>query len=134
MRRFHFSRMLQIAVIASLIGLLAACGGRDDLKKDATDVTSDAPSSYDLTVAADKDGQFDFDGASLAAEDLRGHIRYLNESGHPVHSILLKRGEKEKIKNTHVGVLAGISRDMKITAYVQDNDGHLKVIKIDDTK
>lgn len=134
MRKFHFSRMLQIAVIASLIGLLAACGGRDDLKKDATDVTSDAPSSYDLTIAADKDGQFDFDGASLAAEDLRGHIRYLNESGHPVHSILLKRGEKEKIKNTHVGVLAGISRDMKITAYVQDNDGHLKVIKIDDTK
>jgi hypothetical protein len=134
MRKFHFSRTLQIAVIASLIGLLAACGGRDDLKKDATDVTTDAPSSYDLTVAADKDGQFDFDGASLAAEDLRGHIRYLNESGHPVHSILLKRGEKEKIKNTHVGVLAGISRDMKITAYVQDNDGHLKVIKIDDTK
>jgi hypothetical protein len=134
MRKFHFSRMLQIAVIASLIGLLAACGGRDDLKKSATDVTSDAPSSYDLTIAADKDGQFDFDGASLAAEDLRGHIRYLNESGHPVHSILLKRGEKEKIKNTHVGVLAGISRDMKITAYVQDNDGHLKVIKIDDTK
>jgi hypothetical protein len=134
MRKFHFYRRLQIALIALLIGLLAACGGRDDLKKDATDVTSDAPVSYDLTVAADKDGQFDFDGASLAAEDLRGHIRYLNESGHPVHTILLKRGEKEKIKNTHVGVLAGISRDMKITAYVQDNDGHLKVIKIDDTK
>jgi hypothetical protein len=134
MSKFHFSRMLQIAVIASLIGLLAACGGRDEIKNNTTDAASDAPSSYDLTVAADKDGQFDFDGASLAAEDLRGHIRYLNESGHPVHSILLKRGEKEKIKNTHVGVLASISRDMKITAYVQDNDGHLKVIKIDDTK
>ena len=134
MRKFHFYRMLQVAMIALLIGLLAACGGRDDLKKNATDVTSDAPASYDLTVAADKDGQFDFDGASLAAEDLRGHIRYLNESGHPVHTLLLKRGEKEKIKNTHVGVLAGIARDMKITAYVQDNDGHLKVIKIDDTK
>ena len=131
MRKFHFYRTLQVAL---LMGLLAACGGRDDLKKAATDVTSDAPTSYDLTVAADKDGQFDFDGASLAAEDLRGHIRYLNESGHPVHTMLLKRGEKEKIKNTHVGVLAGISRDMKITAYVQDNDGHLKVIKIDDTK
>jgi hypothetical protein len=133
MRKFYFSRMVRIAIVASLIGLLAACGGRDEIKKGTADV-SDVPASYDLTVAADKDGQFDFDGASLAAEDLRGHIRYLNESGHPVHTILLKRGEKEKIKNLHVGVLAGISRDMKITAYIQDNDGRLKVIKIDDTK
>ncbi len=133
MRKFHFYRMLQIAVIALLIGALAACGGRDEIKKGTAD-TADAPAAYDLTISAEKDGQFDFDGATLAAEDLRGHIRYLNESGHPVHTIMLKSGEKEKIKNTHVGVLAGISRDLHITAYVQDNDGHLKVIKVDDTK
>lgn len=129
MRKFHFYRSLRIGVIALLIAALAACGGRDEIKKGTSEVV-DVPASYDLTIAADKDGQFDFDGATLAAEDLRGHIRYLNESGHSVHNILLKRGEKEKIKNTHVAALAGIARDLHVTAYVQDNDGHLKIVQV----
>jgi len=129
MHKFHFYRTLRVIVIALLIAALAACGGRDEIKKGTADVAN-APASYDLTVAADKDGQFDFDGATLAAEDLRGHIRYLNESGHTVHSILLKRGDKEKIKNTHVAALAGIARDLHVIAYVQDNDGHLKVVQV----
>ncbi len=44
------------------------------------------------------------------------------------------RGEKEKIKNTHVAALASLSRDLKITAYVTDNDGKIKVITIVDDK
>jgi hypothetical protein len=47
-----------------------------------------------------------------------------------VHSILLTTGEKQKIKNEHVAALASICRDLKITGYVRDNDGHLKVIQI----
>jgi hypothetical protein len=93
-----------------------------------------APSQYDLTVLADKDGQFDFDGATLNGEDLRGHVRYLNEIGRPVHSVLLKPGEKEKVKNAHVLALAGVARDLHLTAYVLDNDGHLKIVSIDNTK
>jgi hypothetical protein len=125
------------ALLLALLGVaLAACGGRDDVKKGTSDIaTSNAPTTFDLTVVADKDGQFEVDGATLTAEDLRGHIRYRNEPGHqPVHTILLKTGEKEKIKNTHVAVLAGIARDMKIAAYVHDNDGRLKVIQIADDK
>jgi hypothetical protein len=129
MRTFHLHRTLQTLAIASLIALLAACGGRDAIKPGTTEV-ADVPASYDLTVAADKDGQFDFDGATLAAEDLRGHIRYLNEAGRTVHTILLKRGEKEKITNTQVASLASMSRDLHLTAYVLDNDGHLKIIKV----
>ena len=123
---FNLARMLLLALLAAGLG---ACGGRDDLKKGTTEVTS-VPTQYDLTVLADKDGQFDFDGATLTAEDLRGHIRYLDESGHAVKTIMLKRGEKEKIKNTHVAAMAGMSRDLKITCYIEDNDGHLKVIQV----
>ena len=123
---FNFARVLLLALLAAGLG---ACGGRDDLKKGTTEVTS-VPTQYDLTVLADKDGQFDFDGATLTAEDLRGHIRYLDESGHAVKTIMLKRGEKEKIKNTHVAAMAGMSRDLKITCYIEDNDGHLKVIQV----
>jgi len=129
MSKVSFSNILRIALLALLAAMLAACGGGEDLKKGTTEVTS-VPTQYDLTVLADKDGQFDFDGATLTAEDLRGHIRYLDESGHTVKTIMLKRGEKEKIKNTHVAAMAGMSRDLKITCYIEDNDGHLKVIQV----
>lgn len=136
MFKMHISGWSKVLSLALLGAVLAACGGRDDIKKGTSDIAaSNAPTTFDLTVAADKDNQFDLDGATLTAEDLRGHIRYRNEPGHqPVHTILLKTGEKEKIKNTHVAALAGIARDLKIAAYVRDNDGHLKVIQIADDK
>jgi len=133
----RWSRTLSKALLLALLGVaLAACGGRDDIKKGTSDIAvSNAPTAFDLTVAADKDNQFDLDGATLTAEDLRGHIRYRNEPGHQsVRTILLKTGEKEKIKNTHVAALASIARDLKLEAYVRDNDGHLKVIQIVDDK
>ena len=132
MQNVHISRCLQILVLVLGAAVLAACGGRDDIKKGTSDIAvANAPTTFDLTVAADKDNQFDLDGASLTAEDLRGHLRYRNEPGNkPVHTILLKTGEKEKIKKEHIAALAGIARDLKIEAYVRDNDGHLKVIQI----
>jgi len=129
MRKVYFYLPLKIVLMALLLGALAACG-HDDLKKGTSEITAAAPVQYDLTVLADKDGTFDFDGATLTAEDLRGHIRYLDEAHRPVKTMLLKRGEKEKIKNTHVSELAGIARDLKVTAYVEDNDGHLKIIQV----
>lgn len=132
----QYSSVYRLLMLALLGAALAACGGRDEIKKGTSDIAaSNAPTTFDLTVAADKDNQFDLDGATLTAEDLRGHIRYRNEPGHqPVHTILLKTGEKEKIKNTHIAALAGIARDLKIAAYVRDNDGHLKIIQITDDK
>ena len=128
-----WTRLLAVALIGAA---LAACGGRDEIKKGTSDIAaSNAPTTFDLTVSAEKDNQFDLDGATLTGEDLRGHIRYRNEPGHqPVHTILLKTGEKEKIKNTHVAALASIARDLKLEAYVRDNDGHLKVIQVVDDK
>jgi hypothetical protein len=136
MFKVNASAWPKLLLLALLGAALGACGGRDEIKKGTSDIpVTNAPTTFDLTVAADKDGQFDVDGASLTAQDLRDHIRYRNEPGNqPVHTLLLKSGEKEKIKNTHVAALAGIARDLKIDAYVRDNDGHLKVIQIVDEK
>ncbi|MBS0569522.1 MAG: hypothetical protein JSS28_02850 [Proteobacteria bacterium] len=124
-------RGAQALLVALLVALLAACGGRDAINKGTSDIpVANAPTTFDLTVAADKDGQFEYEGATLTREDLAGHIRYLDETGKPVHSLLLTTGEKQKITNTHVAALAGICRDLKMTGYVRDNDGHLKVIQI----
>ncbi|MEP6484755.1 MAG: hypothetical protein ABJB01_09905 [Rudaea sp.] len=129
MYKSSFVKNVRTFALVVLVALLSACGSGRAIKNGTTPA-SDVPASYDLTVAADKDGQFDFDGATLTPEDMRGHIRFLSEAGRPVHAILLKPGEKEKIKNTHIAALASICRDLKITAYVQDNDGQFKVIKI----
>ena len=122
---------VQALAIALLLTLLASCGGRDAIKNGTSDVAvANAPTAFDLTVAADKNGQFEYEGATLTREDLAGHIRYLTEIGKPAHTILLIPGEKQKITNAHVAGLAGICRDLKISGYVRDNDGHLKIIQI----
>ena len=123
--------IFRLGLLALLLGVLAACGGHDEIKQGTSDAGATVPAQYDLVVRADKDGNFDLEGATLTAEDLRSHIRYRNEPGNvPVRNLLLETGEKEKIKNTHVAALAGIARDLKITAYVKDNDGHLKIIQV----
>ncbi|MGH8091290.1 MAG: hypothetical protein ACREO6_07555 [Rudaea sp.] len=131
MRKLFIFRGVQALLIALLLAMLAACGGRDAINKGTSDVAvANSPTTFDMTVAADADSQFEYQGATLTREDLAGHIRYLAETGKPVHSILLTTGEKQKIKNEHVAALASICRDLKITGYVRDNDGHLKVIQI----
>ena len=129
MAKVYFSSIVRAALLALLIVGAVACS-RDEIKQ-GTAEASNAPAQYDLVLRADKDGQFDLEGATLTAEDLRSHIRYRNEPGNQaVHTLLLKPGEKEKIKNTHVAALASIARDLKIVAYVEDNDGRLKVIQV----
>jgi hypothetical protein len=130
MQNHAVSTWLKTAALALALAALGACH-RDDIKQGTTEVAA-TPTQYDLTVLADKDGQFDLRGATLNAEDLRGHIRYLNETGQPVHSILLKRGEKQKVTNQHVAGMAGIARDLKAEAFVIDNDDRLKLIQIAD--
>lgn len=131
MRKSHIFRGAQSLLLVLFVALLAACGGRDAVNKGTSDVAATAaPATYGLTVAADKDSQFDYQGATLTREDLAGHIRYLAEIGKPIHDILLTPGEKQKITDTHVAALASICRELKLTGYVRDSNGNLKVIRI----
>ena len=101
MRKVYFYLPLKVVLLALLFGALAACG-HDDLKKGTSEITTAVPVQYDLTLLADKDGTFDFDGATLtAAEDLRGHIRYpRTRPAGPVKTILLKPRREGKKSRT----------------------------------
>lgn len=131
MQTIRLHKGLKLALLVLLLAVLAACG-RDKIKEGTTADPSVSPTQYDLTVRADKDGQFDLEGATVDTQTLRDHIRYRNEAGQPVRTILLKRGEKEKVTNAQVAGLAGIARDLKVEAYVLDNDERLKLIQIAD--
>ena len=130
MQKMHFFPSLKWLLPMLAAVALAACGGTSELKHGS--VQAVAPASYDISLEADKDGQFDFDGATIDKETVRGHVRYLNETGRPVHTIFLKRGEKQKVTNAHILALSSIARDLKLDVYVQDNDGKLSVVKIVD--
>jgi hypothetical protein len=134
MRKFPFSAALQALAIVLLLGLVGACSRQDDLKK-TTSETSTVPAAYDLTFSCEKDNQYDFDGATVDKETIRGHIRYLDDVGRTVHAILLKAGEKQKVTNDHIVALSSIARDLKFDVYVMDNNGRLGIVKIvDDAK
>jgi len=130
MQKIHFSTFMRALPLTLCVAVLAACGGTSELKHSQT--VANVPGQYDMSLEADKDGQFDYDGATIDKETVRGHIRYLNDSGRPVHSIFLKRGEKQKVTNAHILALSSIARDLKLDVYVQDNDGKLSVVKIVD--
>jgi hypothetical protein len=118
LRALRKNGTLLLALLACL--LLAACAGR---ARPNTVAAPDIPASFDMTVLADKDGQFDLDGATLAPEDLIGHLNYRKESGTPVHTLLLKRGEKQKVTDRHIGQIFRVHAELKIRTFVQEKDG-----------
>jgi len=115
---------LRFVALALSAVLLAACGGRATKPGGAVQA-ADIPSSFDVTLLSDKDNQFDLEGAPLTVEDLRSAFRYRQEEHLPLSTVILKRGEKQKIKNEHLVAIARIAYEMKFKAYVQEKDGSI---------
>ena len=123
---FSINSSWKLIVLALAAVLLVACGrGRTkpDMVKGA-----DVPAGFDVTVVAAKDNQFDYDGAPLTEEDLKSALRYRQEQSLPMSSVLMKRGEKEKIKKEHIIALARVAFQMHFKAYMQEKDGQISEI------
>jgi len=126
MSRSSSRRIVALATLLFAAILLSACGGskvKPDLAKPA-----EIPAGYDVTILAEKDNQFDFNEAPLTAEDLKSALRYLKDENRPVATVLLKRSEKQKIKNEHIIALARIAYQMGFKAYMED-DGEVSEIR-----
>jgi hypothetical protein len=120
MRSFSIGSSCKLIALALVAVLLVACHrGRT---KGETVPNANIPAGFDLTLIADKDTQFDLDGAPLTTEDLRSALRYRQEQSLPMATVLLKRGEKEKIKNEHIIALARIAYQMKFRVFMEDKD------------
>lgn len=120
-------QLATLAGVLFLTALLGACGGRTS-KNDLIQ-SADIPKAFDVTIIAEKDTTFDYEGAPLTAEDLRSALRYRQEEKLPVASVLLKRGEKQKIKNDHIVALARIAYQLKISAYIEEKGGEISEIR-----
>lgn len=128
MRNESVGAILRIAMLALLASVVVACG-RDEVRPDQVQQAANIPASFDVTLLADKDNQFDFDGAPLTEEDLKSALRYRQEESLPVSTVLLKRGEKQKVKGEHLVSLARVAFQLKINAYVQSKNGEISEVR-----
>lgn len=128
MRSLSIGTSFKCVALALALSMLAACGGRGNAKHDIARAAN-IPASFDVTILADKDSQFDYDGAPLTAQDLQSAFRYRQEESLPMSSVLLKRGEKQKVKAEHETALARIANQMKFKAFVEEKNGEISELQ-----
>ncbi|MEO8672435.1 MAG: hypothetical protein ABI411_14050 [Tahibacter sp.] len=135
MRRIALVPFLRAVALASLtVVALASCGGKVSSRSNTQPATN-IPATFDMTLLADKDGQFDMDGATLTEEDVKGNLRYRVDQGNPVKTILLKRAEKQKVSTRHLQGLGRIGMELHIQAFVQEKPNQeIAEIRVDAAK
>jgi len=110
-------RTLALAVFALLIGACAR-----GTKTDANLAPVNLPPSFDVTLTAAKEFQFDYQEVPLTPESLRAALNYRKDQSLPMNTVLLKRGEKQKVTDSHITTLAQIAVALGFTAFVQEDD------------
>ena len=80
-----------VALACALALVLSACGGRK-VSKDLIGNAGNIPASFDVTLVADKDTQFDYDGAPLTDPAKSGEGLLLPIGGHKGSGLALALG------------------------------------------
>jgi hypothetical protein len=106
-----------VALVFIVVGLAACARGT---RSDAARAPLNVPSSFDVVLTTEKDDQFDYQDVPLTGPDLRAALNYRKEQSLPMKTVLLKRGEKNRIKDSHIVVLARIAVALGFTAYLDD--------------
>lgn len=120
---FRPFRILLLVLVA--VALVACARGR---KTDANLAPVVVPPTFDVTLVAAKEGQFDYQEVPLTPQDLRAALNYRKEQSLPMATVLLKRGEKQAVKDLHIVALARIAVALGFTAYIED-DGEINEIR-----
>lgn len=127
MRSEFLSQASRLTALAVVVALIAACGGRS--KPDPVTHAVDVPAQFDVVLLAEKDNQFDYLDAPLTVEDLRSALRYRMEESLPMDTVLLKRGEKQRVRDEHIVAVARMAVEMRFKAYVQEKSGEISEIR-----
>ena len=112
-----------LAAVFVVTALLGACGS--GTSKGDVIQSANIPKAFDVTVLAEKDTTFDYEGAPLTAEDLKSALRYRKDESLPIATVLMKRSEKQKVKKDHIVALARIAFQMNIRAFVEEKSGEI---------
>ena len=134
MRHLSGRRIVTWAALALVAFALAACGGR--VNKELLAQASNIPASFDVTLIADKDNQFDYDpnggtnGAPLTEEDLdsdrlpvklRPHRAKL--FGLTIDPVRLQQIRQERRPNSRYAQLDTCKREVAAAEAMLRNEG-----------
>lgn len=111
-------RGVLLALFASVV--LAACGGR---ARPDTIAAPDVPDAFEMTLIADKDGQYELDSATLSEQEVKDALRYRKDVNTLPKTVLLKRGEKQKVTDRHIAGIARIGLELHIRTFLQEKEG-----------
>ncbi|HET8899456.1 MAG TPA: hypothetical protein VFN09_11860 [Rhodanobacteraceae bacterium] len=120
-------RCTRLVLLASLLAMLAACGGKVRPVSEGGSVSG----QYDMVIDAYKTGQFLVDGAVLAAPDLGGHFAYLQSLGKVPKSVLLEDGSESRIRSTQLTEFAQLAAKYGFTGYIY-HKGKLRPLQASD--
>lgn len=110
-----------MALFAVFLALaLPACNR--GVRGDASTTPVATPPTFDVTLTAAKDDQFDVNDVPLTAEELTDHLRYRQEQGQGVKTALLVPGEKQRITKTHIVRFVQVAHSIGFTPYMKDGD------------
>ena len=85
--------------------------------------TADIPSSFDVTITAAKDGQFEYNDVPLTSVDLKDAMRYRKDQLQPLSTVLLQRGEKQRVTDSYIATIARLSHELGFRAFIKDKEG-----------
>ncbi|MBN8728822.1 MAG: hypothetical protein J0H15_14125 [Xanthomonadales bacterium] len=128
MRKLSTGSFLRLALIALALALLAACGSGGGARPDVVQAAN-IPASFDVTLVAEKDTQFDYQDAPLTVPDLRSAFRFRKDEGLPLSTVLLKRGEKEKVRKEHISAILRIAGEMDFKVYLLEKSGQISELQ-----
>ncbi|MBO9662626.1 hypothetical protein [Dokdonella sp.] len=126
MRSFSVLGAAKLAVLLAVAVAMSACSwfGGGSKSSGVVKQAENIPAGFDVTLVAAKDNQFDLNDVPLTPQDLESAFRHrTQEEKLPLTTVLLKRGEKQKVKKEHEATLVRIARQMNFKAYVQESDG-----------
>lgn len=110
-------------LIALMLAVLLVGGCFKQTRPGEEFSNADIPASFDVTITAAKDGQYEYNEVPLTSVDLKDAMRYRKDQAQPLATVLLQRGEKQRVTDAYIATIARLSVDLGFRAFKKDKEG-----------
>lgn len=110
-------------LVALVLALLLVGGCFQRTRPGEEFSNADIPATFDVTITAAKDGLFEYNDVPLTSVDLKDAMRYRKDQAQPLATVLMQRGEKQRVTDTYISTIARLSVELGFRAFIKDKEG-----------